>query len=266
MKIVLLLIPVCTATFGLLVYRLQGTKRQIFKFDLVQFVYLFILAPTMLVWIKSFIFFVLRHEVNLRISLTELFIIDTIFSTLSFILIATLAIHTLTKTFWIRRHHDSDFDVYRLSEYFHLWWSHVAFWVGVMVLFTFVAVVNLIVALPVEATKLQFYGLSSIGLTVGIFLFLAIWMSDAKQGNYMRLMKIFLALFFVGNVGLYFIFDPDFSMERVVFWFVFSVFFGAVFISLFFERYEKTSRLKKLLQHKGWGDNKGVQLFVRKKK
>ena len=123
---------------------------------------------------------------------------------------------------------------------------------------------NLIVPFPIAATKLQFYGLLSMGLITGTVLFIAIWLSDAKQGNYMRLMKILLAFFFIGNVCLYFIFDPNFTIERGVFWFLFFVFFAAVFTSFFFERYGKTSRLKNLLIHKGWGDN--VKLFAQKKK
>lgn len=264
MRILLLLIPVLTSIFGLLIYRLQSTKKEIFRLNAVQFVYLFLLAPTMFVWLKSFIFFILRSEIGLHISFMTMFIIDTTFSVLSFVVFVAIAIHSLTKTFWLKKHHDADFDIYHLSEYFHLWWSHVAIWWGMMVLFVFIAVVNIFVPLSFSMTKYQFYGFLILGSLSGLLLFFVVWLSDASdvlQNSYMRLMKISFVFFFVVNVFLYFVFDPHFNQSKVAFWYVFSLFFSAVVISLFFEKRVKSHRLKNFLTHRGWGENKGVKIF-----
>jgi|SRR3989344_756306 len=268
MKILLFFIPVLATISGFLIYRLQSAKKQIFRLDLVQFIYLFVLAPTMFVWLKSFLFYLLRKEIDLKISATEIFIIDTAFSMVSFIIVIAIAIHSLTKTFWLRRHADEDFDIYHLSEYFHLWWSHIALWVGLMLLLSFLSIVNVFVPLDFGQSKLQFYSLLILGLICGLVLFLVIRLSDAAdvlQNSYMRLMKLTFVFFFVVHVGFYFIFDPDFSMNRIAYWLVFSIFFSAVFISTFFEKRVKSKKLKKMLIHRGWGENKNIQVLNVKK-
>lgn len=262
MKIFLLLIPLITVAIGVLIYKLQNKKKEFLKLDLVQFIYLFLIAPTMFVWSKSFIFYILRNELQLKLTVTELFIIDTVFSVLSFVVIAAIAIHSLTKTFWIKRHHDPEFDIYHLSEYFHLWWSHIVMWGGGMILGTFMSIVNVIVPLElVTATKLQFYSLFGLGLIFGISFFYIIWNSDPQQGNYMRLMKLFLAFSLLIHIVIYFIFEPAFNISYGVYWFMLSTFSSAVFAASTFERYEKTNKLREFFLHSGWGENKGVNLF-----
>ncbi|NCO12187.1 MAG: hypothetical protein COZ34_00805 [Candidatus Pacebacteria bacterium CG_4_10_14_3_um_filter_34_15] len=262
MKIFLLLIPLITVAIGLLIYKFQNKKKEFLKLDLVQFVYLFLIAPTMFVWMKSFIFYILRNELQLNLSVTELFIIDTVFSVLSFVVISAIAIHSLTKTFWIKRHHDPEFDIYHLSEYFHLWWTHIVVWGGVMILGTFLSVVNVLVPLEfVVASKLQFYSLFGLGFISGIMFFFVIWNSDPQQGNYMRLMKLFLAFSLLIHIIIYFIFEPSFNISNGVYWFMLSALAASVFAASTFERYEKTNRFREFLLHSGWGENKGVNLF-----
>lgn len=262
MKTFLLFIPIITVAIGLLIYKFQNKKKEFLKLDLVQFIYLFLIAPAMFVWSKSFIFYILRNELQLNLSVTDLFIVDTIFSVLSFIVISAIAIHSLTKTFWIKRHHDPEFDIYHLSEYFHLWWTHIVMWGGAMVLGTFMSVVNVIVPLElVIASKLQFYSLFGLGFILGIVFFFAIWNSDPQQGNYMRLMKLFLAFSLLIHIIIYFIFEPAFNISNGVYWFVLSALSAAVFAASTFERYEKTNRFRNFLLHSGWGENKGVNLF-----
>ena len=89
--------------------------------------------------------------------------------------------------------------------------------------------------------------------------------SDPKQGNFMRIMKMFFALFFLLHVGIYFILDPKFNMQYIVYWFVFSTFFSLVVCSSFFEKNEKTNKIRNLMLHVGWGENRGIQLFQNKK-
>ncbi|GIK84276.1 MAG: hypothetical protein BroJett025_08980 [Patescibacteria group bacterium] len=267
MKYFLLLIPLFTSLFGVALYKIQDKRIEIFRLDFVQFVYMFLLAPTMYVWLKSFLFYILRNELEFRLSVTDLFVVDTTFSVLAFIVMAAIAMHTLTKTFWLKRHHDPEFDIYHLSEYFHLWWTHIVIWGGAMLLATFVSISNVLIPFQiVAATKLQFYSLLTIGLILGPLTFFAIWMSDAKQGNFMRLMKLILAVFLLVHVLVYFVLDPVFNMTNAGYWFVFANFFSATLCASFFERYEKTNRLLNFFIHIGWGDNKGIDLFAGKKK
>ena len=49
---------------ALALYRKNG-RREILKFDVVQFWYAFVLVPVLFVWFKSFLFFTLRDELNL---------------------------------------------------------------------------------------------------------------------------------------------------------------------------------------------------------
>ncbi|MBU0974103.1 hypothetical protein KKD03_00170 [Patescibacteria group bacterium] len=262
MKIFLLLVPLITVAIGFLIYKFQNKKKEFLKLDLVQFVYLFLIAPTMFVWMKSFIFYILRNELQLNLSITDLFVIDTMFSILSFVVIAAIAIHSLTKTFWIKRHHDPEFDIYHLSEYFHLWWTHIVIWGGSMILATFMSVVNVIVPLElVVASKFQFYSLFGVGFVFGLAGFLVIWNSDPQQGNYMRLMKLFLAFSLLIHIIIYFIFEPSFNISNGVYWFMLSAFTASVFAASTFERYEKTNKFREFLLHSGWGENKGVNLF-----
>ncbi|MBP7700460.1 hypothetical protein KA111_00150 [Candidatus Woesebacteria bacterium] len=268
MKIFLLLIPLITVIFGNLIYKFQNRKKEILKLDLVQFTYLFLIAPAMFIWMKSFIFYILRNELDLNLSITDLFIVDTIFSVLSFVVISAIAIHTLTKTFWIKRYHDPEFDIYHLSEYFHLWWSHIIMWGGGMVICTFVSIVNVLVPIHLTSTFLdpQFYLVLFSGIFFGISMFMFVWNSDPKQGNYMRLMKLLFAFFLLIHIFIYFIFDPSFNITNGVYWFMLVAFASSVFASATFEKSKRTNKFRNFLLHKGWGENQVVDIFSSFKK
>ena len=133
MQALLLLVPLLTGIFGMLIYRFQDGKKQLFKLDLVQFIYLFVMSPALFVWLKTFLFYLLRNELDLSLTINDVFVIDTVYSIGGFYLFGAISMHTLTKTFWLRRHHDPEFDIYHLSEYFHLWWTHLAMTTGVRI-------------------------------------------------------------------------------------------------------------------------------------
>lgn len=255
MKIFLLLVPLVTTFLGMIIYRLQDGKRELFRLDFVQFVYLFVITPTFFVWLKTFLFYVLRSEVGNQLSVTELFVVDTIFSVIAFFVLAAIAIHSLTKTFWIRRYHDPKFDLFHLSEYFHLWWTHIIIWGGGMVLCSFISIASVFLPADVNNNRIQFYLLLLTGFVLGNLFFFGIWGSDPKQGNFMRLMKLLLAGFFMLHVIFYFVMDVSFSLKNGVFWVIFSGFAGSVFASYFFERSEKTNKLRQFFLHLGWGNN-----------
>lgn len=267
MKIFLILIPFITTAFGMLLYKFQDRKFEIFRIDLVQFVYLFLVAPTLYVWLKSFLFYIVRNELFFVLTPTEMFVIDTVFSVIAFIVMAAIAMHSLTKTFWLKRHFDPHFDIYHLSEYFHLWWTHIVICAGAMALTTFISVTNVFFPLVMLGTsKLQFYSLLTFGLLSGVAVFLILALMNPKQGNFMRVMKLFLAFFLFIHVILYFIFDPTFNMPNVGYWFVFSMFLSAVFVASTFEGKQKTNKIVDFLTHIGWGDNKGLDIFAYKKR
>ncbi|EKD43989.1 MAG: hypothetical protein ACD_72C00045G0003, partial [uncultured bacterium] len=56
MKILLIIIPLLSLLASLGLYRYNG-KKEILRFDLVQFFYAFILMPMIYIWFKSFLFF-----------------------------------------------------------------------------------------------------------------------------------------------------------------------------------------------------------------
>ena len=254
MLIALLSVFVLAPLLGTIIYKFQG-GREVFKLDLVQFTYLFILSPILFIWIKSFLFYLLKSELNLRLSAVELFVIDTVFSVIAFYIFAAIAIHTLTKTFWLKRRDDPHFDLFHLSEYFHLWWSHIVIYVGAMTMATFVSGANLLVPLAVVSAKWQVYLTLMGGIIAGIIAFLTIWNSDPQQGNFMRIMKLFFGLFFVVQVIGYFVFDPAFSMIYGGYWFVLALFMSAVWCALFFERSSRANSWRNRFLHSGWGNN-----------
>jgi len=212
------------------------------------------------------LFYLMQHESDIALSSTQIFIVDTAFSMVSFIVFVAMAIHSLTKTFWIKRYYDPHFDVYHLSEYFHLWWSHVVMFIGGMSLACFASLANLAVPIPTIAGKSQFYSLLAIALLTGIMFFIIVWNSDPKQGNFMRLMKILFGLFFLLHVIVYFVVDPAFNMAYSVYWFIFMAFFAMVVCSSFFEKYDKTNRFRSLFLHVGWGENIKLQFLDKKNK
>lgn len=264
MKYALLLIPLITTLIGLFLYRYQDRRIEIFKLDLVQFVYLFVLTPTLYIWVKSFLFYILRNELEVNLSVTDLFVIDTAFSAFAFMIVVAISIHSLTKTFRLKRDFDPHFDIFHLSEYFHLWWTHIVMATGAFLIATFLSISNIIVPLTVEVvSKPQFYILLAIAVVFGGLLFLILWMTDAQQGNFMRIMKLMLGFFLIIHVLIYFIADPVFNITMGVYWFVFVAFFTAVMCGSWFEKHEKTSKIRDFFLHIGWGDN--IDLFGKRK-
>lgn len=262
--IFLVLVPIITTIIGMLAYRFQGKEREIFRIDLVQFVYLFVLSPAMFIWLKTFLFYLMRNELGISLTINEMFVIDTLFTIIAIFVMAGVSIHTLTKTFWIKRYHDPEFDLYHLSEYFHLWWSHILIWGGAMLLLSFVAIANVLTPFQLELSKVAFLIMELVACFAGVAFFIAIWMSDPGQGHFMRIMKLLLVFFSLIHIVIYFVFDPKFNSHYVGYWVGSAIFLTAAGIGGFFERYEKLSRFRKLLLHAGWGENKGIDLFKKK--
>jgi hypothetical protein len=254
---VVVFVALLAATF---LYRHNGRK-QIFNIDLVQFVYLFVLTPMLFIWMKTFLFYLVRNELNLSVSVGELFTIDTVFSVVAFYVFAAVAIHSLTKTFALRRLEDPELDLYHLSEYFHLWWSHIVLYGGGMVLVAFISLTNLLITIPVQTSKLVFLGVPLLGVLFGVVSFISIWLGNPKQKhtNFLRIMKVLFALFFAIHAAAYILIRPSFNMTYGLFWFGFSIFLALGIFSVFVQRTKKADELISFFKHFGWEDN--ITLF-----
>lgn len=249
--ILLLVIPLLAGTGVLFLYKHVG-KRQLFKLDFVQFVYAFVIYPMMFVWMKSFLFFLLRSELDLNLSVGELLVVDTFFSTLGLFIFAFVIIHALTKSFNVRYYRDPLYDVFEHSEYFHLWLSHVGMYTGIIGIMSLLSLANVLVPFEVVADKWMFYVVVGSGTVAGSLVFSAVWLSDPEEENFMRLMKLVFGLFFLIHVAVYFVMEPKFGMEYSAFWLVFMALLTAVGLGFLFHRSKRAVKAMEKFKHSMW--------------
>ncbi|MDQ5951035.1 MAG: hypothetical protein QG639_312 [Patescibacteria group bacterium] len=263
----LYLIPVFAIISAVVVYRLNG-KREFLKLDLVQFFYAFILSPVLFIWLKTFLFFLLRVEANFSLSIGQLFIIDTVYSLFFLYVFAFVVIHSLTKSFNLKQTHDPLYDLFEHSEFFHLWLTHLIMYLGGMVLLTILGTLNIWFPLEVRVPESMFYILFASGFLSGFLMFMIVWLSDPKQerANFMRVMKLSFGFFFLIHIVLYFVFSPPFSPALGLYWWSLNAFTALVICSLFAYRSERAlsffEKMSDYLKHHKWGDN--IQLFNEK--
>jgi len=252
--IFLLLIPILMAISATSLYKHNG-KREFLKFDLVQFIYAFLIAPVLFVWMKSFLFYLLKSELDFGLSINQLFVFDSLFS-LSFMYIyAFIVIHSLTKSFKMKILKDPLYDLFYHSEYFHLWLTHIIMFGGGIALLTFLSLTNVFLPIGLEGSKTALFSLVGIGIIGGITLFVGAWLSNPLQGNFMRLMKLLFGLSFLLHVGFYFIYDPGFNLSHAFFWMTFMLFATTVICSLLLQRSEKATGFMNKLKDYKWGFN-----------
>lgn len=260
----LLIIPMAAIVSGVLIYGRSG-KRDFLKFDLVQFVYAFLLAPLLFVWMKSFLFYLLRQEFDVRLSLNEIFILDTMFSVLSIYIYSFIVIHSLTKSFELKRYVDPLYDVFSHAEALHLWISHTGMYVGGMIIFSIVSLTNVFLPAEIEMNRNFFYFSLGLGLLSGIFAFAGMWMSNfTEKPTFLKILKLSIAFCLTAHVAAYFIVDPSFGPSSIIYWTVFMAFLAAGLCSYVFERSEKASSWFERFHHKkGWNWKSGN--FLRSK-
>lgn len=246
-----MLIPLLALVSGLLLYRHDG-KREILRFDVVQFVYSFVIAPVLFIWIKSFFYFVLSKEIQPPLSPNNLFVIDTVLSTMALIIYAFVVIHSLTTSFNRKMYKDPLHDLFEHTEYFHLWFSHLTMYIGALLLFTILGIGNIFLPLGLELGKLQFYGLFLFSAVLGTIQFMMVWLSKLDGGNFLRIMKLSFAFFFMIHVGAYFLYSPAFTGRMSVFWVSFGASFTTVLHSLFAVRFEALSRFFDKFKRPNW--------------
>lgn len=248
-----------TIVSALGMYRLNG-RREIFKFDLVQFLYAFVMSPLFFIWLKTVLFLLLRTDLNLRLTINQLFLVDTVLSVLFMYVYAFVVIHSLTASFKLKLSKDPISDLFEMSEYFHLWLSHIVMYIGLMILSTGFALANLFYPLPLVFDRHHWYLLMGIAFAAGGVGFAAIWLADPNQGHFLRMMKLALGFFSIILLLAYFIFDPPLTANYGVYWFAITGFFSSVFFALLANRSPRTRSWLDRLKHKsGWGDN--ISLF-----
>lgn len=251
--LILFVIPVLAILSALYLYQHTG-KKEILKFDLVQFVYAFILAPIVYVWLKSFLFVFLAGALNLHLSVTDIFIADTVYTIIFLYVFAFIIIHSLTKSFSLKRSRDPFYDLFQTSEFFHMITSHVAFYVGGAVLFTILAVINVFIPLAIKNNMAGLYVGLVLGLLFGFVIFVALLLTDDDFERKYPRFEMFIELLFAGlfilDVALYFYFRPEFSLGRVMYWFNFMALAGFIVSSLVIERSARTVKFLQRFHYK----------------
>jgi hypothetical protein len=250
----LVLIPAFTTAAAFLLYKQVG-KREFLKLDAVQFIYAFVLSPLSFIWLKSFLLFFAKNEVNPNLSQTEIFAIDTAFSVGFLFFYAFVVIHSLTKSFEMKRHRDPLYDILADSESFHLWISHSFLYSLLLLLVTLLGLTNVFIPLDLTLTKPIFYGVLALGSLGGFLAFAAVYLSNFTEYKFMKLMKLIFAALFSLHVLAYFFFDPKFGASFVVYWASFSIFGSLVFASFILEKSQRSRRFIDRFHHKhsqGW--------------
>lgn len=259
-NLLLLILPIGTVISGLFVYRFQG-KRQLLQLDIVQFIYTFFVAPAVFVWLKLLLFSLLRTDQSVVLSESQLFMFDTLFSMVFLFVYAFIVMHSLTKTFYLKKHFDPLYDLFHHSEYIHLWLSHQAMIIGGMFLFVVFSLLNIFFPLYVQIQRYQLYVLLLLGITMGIVTFVALIMADPLQtnGKFLRMIKLYSALFFTIHILFYIIFDPALSPQMIIYWFFATMSASLAFCSGLVHRSKRAmglfERIRNLFLHKKWGWN-----------
>ncbi len=249
MFFLLFLVPVMALISSMLLYRHNG-KREILRFDFVQFIYAFVIGPAIFLWMKFFVFFLLKKEIDFKLSVTDLFIIDGAVSLLFVYIISFVVIHSLTKTFSLKRTSDPLYDMFSHSEFFHFSFSHLAIYLGVMLFAVIISLLNVWIPLDIHYPKSIFYSLLGAGVLTGIGGFWSCWLYKSPSFNFMRIMKLSFGLIFLLLLVVYFIGDLAFSIRYGMYWFIFNAFLVATLLSLFAEKPEKpTGVLQRLPFH-----------------
>lgn len=236
---------------GIFLYRFDG-RRTVFNIDFVQFVYAFLILPLMFVAMKVFLYQTLSELAIL--TQRQLFAVDTLLSVLFLYLAAAKAVHAVTKSFSLKVKSTPGFDLFQLSEYLHMWWSHILMYVLALCIFTLFSLSNLVFPLvESDLTRQGFLGSLLFGSIAGLFLYTIIWNTKLSRGNFLNFMKFVFGIFFALHAVAYVRMRPGFSSEFLVFWMMFSLFLTTVLCSFLLERSRKAQKWRAFFQPSHWG-------------
>lgn len=251
--LLLWIVPLGAVLSSFFIYRRTG-RRDFLKFDSVQFIHAFVVAPLMFVWIKSFLYYLLRQELEVQLSYRDLFLVDTVFSVIALYVYAFVVIHSLTKSFELKRYVDPLYDIFSHSEALHLWISHTAIYLGGMFLAVLLSMVNVWIPAQVTTTRYLFFATLGLSFLGGVFAFAGIWLSNFTEKNtFLKIMKVGISLGFITHVVVYYLFAPGLNATYGAYWILFMVFFAMALCALLFERSERASGWFERFHHKrGW--------------
>jgi uncharacterized membrane protein (DUF485 family) len=209
--------PVFAVTLGFLIRVFSGRK-ELLRMDMVQFFYAFVLTPSVIIWIKTVVFYILKKEIG-NLNVDDIFIIDTVLTLVSLYIFSFVVIHSLTKTFQIKMDKDPLFDIFKHSEYFHLWLSHLITYSGGLLLMLLLGFLNLFVPLTTMVSKNSLY----IGLVMGVVLaglfYIAMFLYRVKeQKKFDKVIKIQVYFCTLIILTCYFIIKLEYSPKYSLFW------------------------------------------------
>jgi hypothetical protein len=232
MLLILFIIPIFTLLSAFFLYKHNG-KVEFLRFDLVQFVYAFILAPLLFLWLKSFGYYLFSSELGLKISSNELFIMDSLFSVIALYVFAFIVIHSVTKSFELKQRQDPLHDLFAHSEYFHLEFSHFFIYLGAMSILTILSIANIFFPIYLEGDKPLMWLVIGLGLVCGVITYLGIQRFETSSLRFHKLMSLSYGFFFSAHVLAYYFLTVRFSLEYAAFWYSFMIFISLVFLSFF---------------------------------
>ena len=251
------LLPFLGVLAGMIIYRFQG-RRDVLKLDVVQFYYVFILGPTIFVWLKTAIYIFLQTA---QLSNRAMFATDTFFSVIFLFFYAFMVMHGLTKTFWLKNH-DPLYDLFLASEYIHLWLSHLVMYVMALIIIIAISLMNLWFPLNWFLNQQVFLLLLLLSFVFGILLYVFMITADPKQGDDFRLIRVFklgLGIAFSAHATLFVINTPEFNSQYIIFWSIFAMIISSTTLGFISYRSERVSgRLDQFLRrflHNNWGNN-----------
>lgn len=220
------------------IYRYNG-RREFLRFDLVQFVYAFVVGPALFVWMKSFLFVLVKPHVPEAMSLGQFVTLDTIVGVIFLYIYAFIVIHSLTKSFQLKKTRAPLYDIFEHSEYYHQEVSHGVIYAGGMAAITVAALIN--VRWPMEVTVAEnlIWLVSLVGVAGGWIGFMGIWLFDTKNPIFSKLIKLLYASFFVCHVMATLMWNVPFNLTNGFFWASFFGFLTTVVLSLVLERPEQ---------------------------
>jgi hypothetical protein len=134
-----------------------------------------VVAPIIIIWVKTVIFYNLKNEIGLIIDTEDAFLIDTVVTSVSLYIYSFVVIHSLTKSFQIKKEKDPLFDVFNRSEYFHLWLSHIVTYSGILLIMLSLALLNLFSPITPLTNKIGLYTAIFIGAILGFLFYYAMW-------------------------------------------------------------------------------------------
>lgn len=256
MATLLFFIPLVTTVFASLVYRFTG-KKDFWVFDLVQFMYMFFFSPLLFIWAKSFLRYILSSELGFSLTERSLFVIDTGFSVFFLYIYAFVVIHSMTKTFNLKRYKDPFYDFFEDSEFLHLWLSHQIMFFGAAVILLIFGLLNSVIAIDIQITRLTLHLVSIAGILCGIILYITSELTNPGESKrFMRILKLLYGVCFSILMLFYLALDPSYSSSHSIFWWVFMLFSSTTAVSFFSYRSKKAKTFLEMiaeyLKHIGW--------------